>query len=233
MSNLKEFVRIIGIRIPNPSTLRRGARCAAAVAVISGASLTACGTKTKAAASTTTVPTTVAVPSSTIPATTVAPTVSQQLGARLITPAGFALSTSTDVTNGPIDPATFDQDTGISMGASATGYVGGYSDTWDQISGNDYVEAIVFQFQTTAQAKTIMSALVDADKASEANVSSTGFGAIPGAVAVNFNTASDGTYDHDIVATKGNRVLAMTYVSSDINAVNRIGALAAQQYRAL
>src|SRR5262249_32242395 len=61
-------------------------------------------------------------------------------------PSGYEVSTSADVENGPVDPAGFDKGAGQVGLAKATGFTGGYDETYDSVSTSESIESHLMQF---------------------------------------------------------------------------------------
>lgn len=186
---------------------------------------------TQAPSSTTVAVSTTTAPGTTAPASATSAT-AQRLGTLLVEPPGFLPSTSTDVTNGPIGPAALDTMVGQPGAAVSFGFLGGYDETYDMTSGNDSVEVFLAQFTTTANAAAFEQVLIQAR--SGTGVARSTFGAIAGAVALDdTQAADDGTYEHDVTATKGARLMGVSYIASSSVPVPQVGSIAVTQYRRL
>lgn len=151
-------------------------------------------------------------------------------------PAGFAISTSSDVTNGPVTPADFDRhlaSTGIT--ASSLGYLTGYDVTYDSSSTSDSVEVTLLRFSnTTGLGRMVSIASVAAVDSSERPARAAVRG-IPNLIAIDGTAAaSDGTYDHAIIATKGNTLIVLA-LNTDHGGATPASLLhwATEQYRRL
>src|SRR5215831_11646082 len=71
-------------------------------------------------------------------------------------PSGYEVSTSSDVQNGPVDPAGFDKGAGHVGLANATGFTGGYDETYDSVDTSESIEAHLLQFASESQATAFL-----------------------------------------------------------------------------
>jgi len=168
-------------------------------------------------------------PSTTVPAAAAA-SVASQLGKILFTPPGFSPSTAADVTNGPVDGPGFDKNLGTAGSATRFGFVGGNDVTFDQNTGSDSIDVTLLQFATPAQSAAMVQVIT---LAKPAGTTQSTFGSIPGAVEYDATTPSSGSYDHEVFATKGNRLMVVAYSSSNPGRPAGLAAIAVKQYRAL
>jgi hypothetical protein len=193
--------------------------------VVMASSLVACGAAKKAASPPVT---TTTLPAATTTTTTVPQTVSGQLGQRLVTPPGFLPSTSTDVTNGPVDPAAFDKIIGKTGAAASLGFVGGYDETYDEVIGDDYVDVTLYQFATSTEAVVVRQEVVAAS-----GMRTTRFAGIPGGLVAAPVDNGDGTFDHNVIAVKGSVILTVDYTGSMNATPPQLATIATTQYDAL
>ena len=114
--------------------------------------------------------------------------------------------------------------------AASFGFVGGYDVTYDQTTGDDYVEVFLAQFTTAAHASAFEQVLLTARSGAARST----FAAIPGAVALDdTQPESDGTYEHDIAALKGTRLMGVSYTTTNSGPVNQLSSIALTDYRRL
>jgi hypothetical protein len=113
------------------------------------------------------------------------------LGAKVVpAPAGFALSQSTDVHNGPMSAAGFNRDMGAGNLAASLHFVRGYDVTYDSNGDSDSIEVTLFQFATPADAIAFKAGYVPGGP-----INSRADPVIPGGDDYNSTTPYQGTYD--------------------------------------
>jgi len=148
------------------------------------------------------------------------------LGAKVVpAPAGFTLSQSSDVHNGPMNAADFNQYWGD---PASLHFVRGYDVTYDSNTSSDSIEVTLFQFATAADAAAFKAGFVPGGP-----VNSRADPAIPGASRYDSATGYQGTYDHGVIAAKGNRAFVIDDVTGSAAPVPLVEKMARQQYAAL
>jgi len=151
------------------------------------------------------------------------------LGAKVVpAPAGFAPSQLADVHNGPISAAGFNQLMGEGNPAASLHFVRGYDVTYDSNTSSDSIEVTLFQFATAADAAAFKAGFVPGGP-----VNSRADPAIPGASRYDSATGYQGTYDHGVIAAKGNLAFVIDDVTGSAAPVPLVEKMARQQYAAL
>jgi hypothetical protein len=147
-------------------------------------------------------------------------------------PDGFALSTGSDVHNGPVDAAGFDQLTASPGLASQLHFVAGYDVTYDSSANNDTVEISLVELSSPVMAAGFTQVAVGGLKSN--GLTAVPDDNIPGGTALDATKAdSSGSYEHAVVATKDSRVLVVDYTTGTAGSVPLVAALAKQQYERL
>ena len=218
--------------VTRPGRLRR----ALVFLVLAGIMLmaaAACGGATKGAGATSSLNPTTPSPASS-PTATPSASVGDTLESRVLpAPDGYALSTSSDVTNGPVSPAEFDRRAGKQGLASALHFVAGYDVTYDSDSTPASVEIVLFRFASPADALRFREVAVAASAQGESPVQKP-FRPIQGAVAINGTKASDGVYEHAVVVAKRSIVMVVDYTNDAAGPLPAfVGTWAEQQYARL
>jgi hypothetical protein len=150
-----------------------------------------------------------------------------RLGAKVVpAPSGFTLSQPSDVLNGPISPADFDQYWGD---PASLHFARGYDVTYDREGdASDSIEVTLFQFATPADA-----AAFKADWVPGTPVKSKADPVIPGADDYDSTSPDQGTYTHGVIATKGNWAFVIEDINPTDAPVPLVETMARQQYAAL
>ncbi len=147
-----------------------------------------------------------------------------RLGAKVVpAPSGFTLFS--DVHNGPISRADFDQYWGDPAGLH---FAGGYDVTYDNSDASDIIEVTLFRFATPADA-----AAFKADWVLGIPVESKADPVIPGADDYDSTSPDQGTYTHGVIATKGNRAFVIEDINISTAPVPLVETMARQQYARL
>ena len=148
------------------------------------------------------------------------------LGAKVIpAPAGFALSQSPYVPNGPMGAAVFNRYWGD---AASLHFVRGYNVGYDSNDGSASIEVTLFQFATPADAANFKAAFVPGGPAK-----SRADPVIPGADDYDSTSPDQGFYDHGVIATKGNLAFVIDDLTGTAAPVPLVESMARQQYAAL
>jgi hypothetical protein len=132
------------------------------------------------------------------------------LASLLVTPKGYAVSTSSDVHNGPISVSQFNNLAGENA-ASEVGFVNGYDVTYDSQTTSDYVEITL----VTARSPSLAAAAVaKANGARSVGFTVNPYPDIPNAFEfATANLSSDGSLIHAVVAARGSTVMFFTYTT--------------------
>jgi hypothetical protein len=152
------------------------------------------------------------------------------LGSELVqSPDGFAVSQDPAVPNGTINASAFDAFVNTKGAATDLHYVNGYSITYDAVQSSDSVGLSLFQFATAADAAGFLTGF------SLGPQIKTAFDhAIPGAQTFDSTTAdSSGTYQHGVLAAKGDIVIIIDYSSGSPARPALVDSMAAQEYERL
>jgi hypothetical protein len=137
------------------------------------------------------------------------------LASLIVTPAGYATSTSSDVHNGPISTSQLDKLAGRKGASSSLGFVSGYEVTYDSTSSNDYVDVSLATLGSPSAAANFLTIAVAGDLIgnTEGLVRQT-YEPIPDAVELDgTKLGSDGTLEHVVVASKGSTFMWFDYVT--------------------
>jgi hypothetical protein len=158
-------------------------------------------------------------------------------------PAGFVLSASPGVHNGPfgvsglatllgIGPASSDP-SGDLASASQLHLVSGYQVTYDSSTGMGGIEISLIDLATSSDTDYFRHALGLA-LGNDSNGVTSADATIPGATDFNATQATKGKgYDHLVVASKANRAMVVNYISGSGASVPLLANLAEQQYERL
>ncbi len=148
------------------------------------------------------------------------------LGAKVVpAPAGFTLSQSSDVPNGPMSAADFNQYWGD---AASLHFARGYNVTYDSNDASASIYVTVLQFATPADAVAFK-----ADWVPGTPVKSKADPVIPGADDYDSTSPDQGTYTHGVIATKDNRAFVIEDTNASAAPVPLVETMARQQYAAL
>jgi hypothetical protein len=142
-------------------------------------------------------------------------------------PPGFVLSQGAGAHNGPMSAADFNLYMGSGNLAASLHFVRGYDVTYDNSTG-DSIEVTLFQFATPADATIFKAGWVPGGP-----VNSKADAVIPGADDYDSTSATQGTYDHGVIATKGNRAFVIDYANGSAAPVPLAERMARQQYATL
>jgi hypothetical protein len=151
------------------------------------------------------------------------------LGAKVVpAPSGFALSQATDVHNGPVSAAKFNQIMGGGNPAASLHFVRGYDVTYDSTTTSTSIEVFLFQFATSADAAVFkegsLSVAPGKPKADPF---------ITGAEDYDATSPSQGMYDHGVIAIKGHFVFVIDEATGSAAPAPLVEKMARQQYAAL
>jgi len=150
-------------------------------------------------------------------------------GAKVVpAPAGFALSHSADVHNGPMSAADFNQYLGAGNLAASLHFVRGYDVTYDSTTNSDSIEVTLFQFATPADAANFKAGFIPGGP-----ISSRADQVIPGAEDYDSTAPYQGAYDHGVVAAKGNWAFVLDDVTESAAPVPLVDRMARLQFAAL
>jgi hypothetical protein len=143
-------------------------------------------------------------------------------------PAGFVLSHSADVRNGPMSAADFNQYLGARNLAASLHFVGGYDVTYDKITASDSIEVTLFKFAASADATAFTTDFVPGGP-----VRSRADPAIAGASDYDSTAPYRGAYDHGVVAAKGRWALVLDDYTGSAARPPVVGTTARLQYATL
>ena len=190
-----------------------------AVAVVMGMSLASCSSS-PSPLSAMPRPTTTAdrrTPATHASASTRAPV--QALSAQILpAPDGYAVSTSSDVQNGPISMADFDKQRAPgSPSAEALLFVDGYEVTYDTLDTAPTEESVTVDLLRFATPAAATQAMTSSDLAGSLAQYSPKVGSvfdIPGSVTIDTTKPyTDGTFDHYVIASKGVVVMGLELIT--------------------
>jgi hypothetical protein len=176
---------------------------------------------------TTTVATTTTSTTSTVAATTTTSTSLTPLTEAVIAPPqGFALSHAAGARNGPMTAAELNKIMNSSTVADDTHYVDGYHAVFDSRSDNSYIEVMLADFATAEDAASFQGGFEPS-----ATAVSVDDPAIAGADDFDSPTPNpDGSFDHGVLAAKGNRVMFIDKVTRSATRDPFVDAMAQLQY---
>jgi uncharacterized RDD family membrane protein YckC len=151
------------------------------------------------------------------------------LGAKVVpAPAGFALSQESDVHNGPMRAAGFNRYMGTKHLAARLHFVRGYDVFYDSTTNRDSIEVTLLQFATPQDAAAFKAGFRPGGP-----IRSRADAVIPRAGDYDSTSPYQGTYDHGVIAVKGNLVFVIDDATGSAAKVPLVGELADQQYAAL
>jgi hypothetical protein len=151
------------------------------------------------------------------------------LKAKLVAaPPGFALSQEADVHNGPMSAAGFNRFMGTKSLAAMLHFGRGYDVFYDSTTTSDSIEVTLLQFATHQDA-----AHFKAGFRLDGPVSSQPDAVIPGARDYDSTSPYQGSYDHGVIAVKGNVAFIIDDATGSPTGVLVVGKMARQQYAAL
>jgi hypothetical protein len=143
-------------------------------------------------------------------------------------PPGFALSKEADVHNGPMSAASFNRFMGTKHLAATLHFVRGYDVFYDNTTTSDSIEVTLLQFATHQDAAYFKAGFVPGGP-----VSSQADAVIPRARDYDSTSPHQGTYDHGVIAVKGNLAFIIDDATGSPTGVLVVGKMARQQYAAL
>jgi hypothetical protein len=175
-------------------------------------------------ASTTSPPATAPVPSP----TTLPTTGAGVLGSKIVpAPAGFAIFQQSGVQNGPLTASGFDSFVASPGAAAQLHYVTGYQTNYGDISNGDVLNVSLLEFASAQDAANFVSGF------SVDGVKTGADPAIAGAQIYDSTSATDGSYEHGVIAAKNNVVMTVDYASGSATRPTLVDTLAAEQYARL
>jgi uncharacterized RDD family membrane protein YckC len=143
-------------------------------------------------------------------------------------PSGFALSQEAGVHNGPMSAAGFNRLMGTKNLAAMLRFVRGYDVFYDSTINSDSIEVTLLQFATHQDAAHFKAGFVPGGPViSEADA------VIPGARNYDSTSPHQGTYDHGVIAVKGNLAFIIDDATGSPTGVLLVEKMARQQYAAL
>jgi hypothetical protein len=149
--------------------------------------------------------------------------VSRDLGAVVFpAPAGYAVSTSPDVTTGPIPAAELDKLMGGPGLAARLGFVRAYEMVYDSSRSSDSIDIALGTLKSAAAAIAFvpLAVKVQLDTFRDEAPVQHAFASIPGAVEVDgTKLSSNGTLDHEVIAAKGTTLVALDYKTDHVGTV--------------
>ena len=152
-------------------------------------------------------------------------------------PDGYAPSTASDVTNGPISASDFDKLAGTSGAAAQFDFVRGYEATYDSASSSDSIDISLGVFGSSESAASFVSDAVQAilQGGADQAPAQSAFPSIPGAVEVDgTKVGSDGSFDHAVIATKGTTFMVLDYTTDHVSTAPAVfNAWVTKQYSRL
>jgi hypothetical protein len=166
-------------------------------------------------------------PAPSIPARSATP-----LAAKVVAPPdGFAISEDPQAHTGPITAAEFDKIAGKGTAASLH-YVAGYQAFYDSIQDDDGIAVNLYRFASATDAIYFKAGVSQGDI--DAKFKVTNYPPIPGAE-VHESTVVDssGTHEHDIIATKDDTAMIVTYIDYRPTRPPLLDLLARQQHARL
>jgi uncharacterized RDD family membrane protein YckC len=143
-------------------------------------------------------------------------------------PSGFALSQEAGVHNGPMSAAGFNRLMGTKNLAATLHFGRGYDVFYDSTINRDSIEVILLQFATHRDAAHFKAGFVPGGP-----VSSEADAVIPGARDYDSTSPYQGTYDHGVIAVKGNLAFIIDDATGSPTGVLLVEKMARQQYAAL
>jgi hypothetical protein len=151
------------------------------------------------------------------------------LGTKVVpAPSGFTLSQAADVHNGSMSAADFNRWNSTTNLAAQLHFIRGYDVTYDNNTNSDSIEVTLFQFDAPADATAYKAGFVPGGP-----ISSRADAVIPGADDYDSTSAFHGSYDHGVIATKGNLAFNIDEVTGSAAKVSMVEKIARQQYAAL
>jgi hypothetical protein len=163
-----------------------------------------------------------------LPRTTAPPAGAGTLGSKVVAaPAGFALFHQSGVQNGTLTAAGFDSFVASPGAAAQLHYVTGYQTNYGAMSSGDVINVTLLQFASAPDAANFVAGF------SIDGVKTAADPALPGAQIYDSTSATSGSYEHGVIATRNNLVMAVDYASGSATRPALVDTLAAQQYAKL
>jgi hypothetical protein len=145
-----------------------------------------------------------------------------------VVPDGFAATTDSRIKNGPMDAATFSRRLQMPNAANRFHFVAGNDITFDSNSGGETIETELFEFASPKDAEAF-SDFVTANISTRLRAGV--LDDLPGAhLYDDIKAEPNGTYEHDVLAVKGSRLMFVQWVNRSAKAPALLPALAARQY---
>jgi hypothetical protein len=166
-------------------------------------------------------PTTAPAPSP----TTVPSAGARALGAKIVpAPAGFTIFQQSGVQNGPLTATGFDSFVSSPGAAAQLHYMAGYQTNYGDMSSGGVINVSLLEFASAQDAANFAAGF------SLDGVRAAADPAIPGAEIYDSTSATSGSYQHGVIATRNNLVMAVDYASDSATRPTLVDTLAAQQY---
>jgi hypothetical protein len=147
------------------------------------------------------------------------------LGAKIVpAPAGFSLFQDSSVPNGPLSAAGFDSFVASPGAAAQLHYSTGYQANYGDSQNGDVINVTLLEFASAGDATNFETAFT------VSGVKTSRDPAVPEGETYDSTTASGGSYQHGVIATKNNRVMIVDYSSGSSARPALVDVLAAQQY---
>jgi hypothetical protein len=157
--------------------------------------------------------------------TSLAPAGTGSLGSKIVpAPSGFSLFQESGVQNGPLTSAGFDSFVAAPGASTQLHYVTGYQVNYGDIQSGDVINVTLLEFASASDAANFEDNFaVDGTKTSSDPT-------VPGGEVYDSTTATAGSYEHGVIATKGNAAMIVDYGSGSSTRPALLDELAAQQY---
>jgi hypothetical protein len=125
-----------------------------------------------------------------------------------------------------MDAAGFDSFAGTKGAAADVHFVTGYEVNYDSVEGSDSALVALFQFATPQDAASLVTGFSQGSQ-----LKTQADPAIPGGQVYDSTTADNsGTYQHGVVASKGDTVMIVNYATDTATRPPLVDSLAEQQY---
>ena len=160
--------------------------------------------------------------------TTTAPAGSIALGSKIVpAPAGFSLFQDSEVQNGPLSAAGFDSFVASPGAAAQLHYSTGYQINFGDSQNGDVINVTLLEFATAGDATSFEGDFTVNGVKTRRDPT------VPEGETYDSTSATGGSYEHGVVATKNNLVMIVDYGNGSSARPALIDALAAQQYARL
>jgi uncharacterized RDD family membrane protein YckC len=143
-------------------------------------------------------------------------------------PSGFALSRAVGAHLGPMSAADFNRVMGTANLAAQLHFVRGYGVTYDSATNSDGIEVTLLEFATPMDAAAFKAGI-----GLDQSVTYRRDPAVPGATDFTSKSAHQGTYDHGVIAVKGNLAFLIDDATGVAATAPLVETMARQQYAAL